>query len=127
VAAIDLPDLITMIGKELVDLSQAEAAPEEEKPKPAVPIKHSIRENEIVCLVCGKPKKMLKHHLATLHELEPQAYRAMFGLKDEHPLGGAGLCRVALGTDQEDWSWSQAEGDLTKENTAQTHGKKARQ
>ena len=86
VAATDLPDLIATVGKELTGLGQTPAEPEEEKPAPAVPIRRSVREDEIVCLVCGKPQKMLKRHLATRHELEPDAYRAMFGLKDDYPM-----------------------------------------
>ena len=86
VATTDLPDLIAMVGKELAGLGRRLTEPEEEKPTPAVPIKRSVREDEIVCLVCGKPQKMLKRHLATRHELEPDGYKAMFGLKDDYPM-----------------------------------------
>ncbi|NJO36366.1 MAG: MucR family transcriptional regulator [Rhizobiales bacterium] len=86
VAAIDLPALIATVGKGLASLGQTPAEPEEEKPTPAVSIKRSVTEDEIVCLICGKPQKMLKRHLATRHALEPDAYRAMFGLKDEYPM-----------------------------------------
>ncbi|MGI9486974.1 MAG: MucR family transcriptional regulator [Geminicoccaceae bacterium] len=86
VSATDLPDLIAMVGKGLVGLSQTPAEPEPEKPTPAVPIKRSVRPDDIVCLVCGKPQKMLKRHLATQHELTPDEYRRMFGLKDDYPL-----------------------------------------
>ncbi len=86
VASNDLPSLISTTGKELAGLGQRPAEPEEEKPTPAVPIKRSVREDAIVCLLCGKPQKMLKRHLATRHELEPNAYRALFGLKDDYPL-----------------------------------------
>ena len=86
VAATDLPDLTATVGKELAGLGQAPIEPEQEKPMPAVPIKRSVREDEIVCLVCGKPQKMLKRHLAIRHELEPNGYKAMFGLKDDYPM-----------------------------------------
>jgi predicted transcriptional regulator len=86
VAVNDLPDLIATVGKELAGLGQTPAEPEEEKPTPAVPIKRSVRDDEIICLVCGKPQKMLKRHLATRHELEPDSYKAMFGLKDDYPM-----------------------------------------
>jgi len=86
VAASDLPELITMVGRELAGLSHTPAEPEEEKPTPAVPIKRSVRDNEIVCLLCGKPQKMMKRHLATRHDLEPKAYRALFDLKDDYPM-----------------------------------------
>jgi predicted transcriptional regulator len=86
VAVNDLPALIATVGRELAELRREPAGLKEEKPKPAVPIKRSVRPDDIVCLVCGKPQKMLKRHLSTRHELTPDAYRAMFGLKDDYPL-----------------------------------------
>ena len=86
VAATDLPDLIATVGKQLTCLGEPSAEPEPEKPIPAVSIKRSVREDEIICLICGKPQKMLKRHLTTRHELTPDQYRAMFNLKDDYPL-----------------------------------------
>ncbi len=86
VATTDLPDLIAIVGKNLADLGQPQPEAKAEKPIPAVPIKRSVHDHEIICLVCGKPQKMLKRHLATQHELAPDEYRAMFGLKDDYPL-----------------------------------------
>ena len=86
VASTDLPTLIATVGKELAGLGRRPVEQEEAKPTPAVPIRRSVRPDDIVCLICGKPQKMLKRHLATRHELEPDAYRAMFGLKDDYPL-----------------------------------------
>ena len=86
VAATDLPSLIATVGEELAGLGQAPAEPIAEKPTPAVPIKRSVRPDQIVCLICGKPQKMLKRHLAARHELAPDEYRRMFDLKDDYPL-----------------------------------------
>ena len=86
VAMTDLSPLIATVGKELSGLGRAPAEPEDEKPKPAVSIKRSVRPDAIICLVCGKPQKMLKRHLMTQHDLTPDAYRALFGLKDDYPL-----------------------------------------
>jgi predicted transcriptional regulator len=80
----ELPGLITTVGKEVAGLGETPAEPEE--PTPAVPIKRSVREDAIVCLICGKPQKMLKRHLATRHEHTPDEYRVLFGLKDDYPL-----------------------------------------
>ncbi|MDH3665044.1 MAG: MucR family transcriptional regulator [Alphaproteobacteria bacterium] len=85
-AATDLPVLITTVGQQLAGLSQGSSEPVVEKPTPAVPIKRSVREDAIVCLVCGKSQRMLKRHLSTRHELTPDEYRATFGLKDDYPL-----------------------------------------
>jgi predicted transcriptional regulator len=86
VAITDLPVLISTVGQQLAGLGQEPTAPEQEKPKPVVPIKRSIREDGIACLICGKAQKMLKRHLAARHELTPDAYRGMFDLKDDYPL-----------------------------------------
>lgn len=85
VALSELPKLITTVGRELAGLGKAPAEIEE-KPKPFVPIKRSVRKEVIVCLVCGKAQKMLKRHLVARHELTPEAYRAMFDLKADYPL-----------------------------------------
>ncbi|MGH1484408.1 MAG: MucR family transcriptional regulator [Geminicoccales bacterium] len=37
-------------------------------------------------MICGKPRKRLTRHLATGHALAPDAYRALFELKDDDPL-----------------------------------------
>ncbi len=86
VAVNDLPVLIATVGQQLAGLRQEPTAPEEEKPKPAVPIKRSVQEDGIICLICGKSQKMLKRHLTTRHELTPDAYRSLFGLRDDYPL-----------------------------------------
>ena len=86
VAATDLPDLIAMVGKGLASLGQAEAAPEEEKPTPAVPIKRSVTPDHIVCLEDGKTLKMLKRHLKTRYDMTPDEYRKRWGLKDDYPM-----------------------------------------
>ena len=86
VAATDLPDLIAMVGKGLAGLGQAEAAPEEEKPTPAVPIKRSVTPDHIICLEDGKKLKMLKRHLKTRYDMTPDEYRQRWGLKDDYPM-----------------------------------------
>jgi len=37
-------------------------------------------------LICGNAQKMLRRHLANRHELTPEAYRAMFGLRADYPM-----------------------------------------
>jgi predicted transcriptional regulator len=86
VAVSDLPSLIATVGQQLATLGQVPIEKEEGEPKPVVPIKHSVRQHEIICLICGKGQKMLKRHLATQHDLIPDHYRAMFGLRDDYPL-----------------------------------------
>ena len=49
-------------------------------------VRRSIRPDHLICLVCGKPQKMLKRHLAIRHELTPAQYRERFGLKPDYPM-----------------------------------------
>ena len=84
IAAADLPSLITSVADQLGRLAQEHAEPV--KPKPAVPINRSVRKQGIVCLVCGQPQKLLKRHLAAMHDLTPEDYRDLFGLKRDYPM-----------------------------------------
>ena len=86
VASTDLPALIATVGKELAGLGQGPAAPPEEKPVPAVPIKRSVTPDYIVCLEDGKKLKMLKRHLKTSYDMTPDEYRRRWGLKDDYPM-----------------------------------------
>ncbi|MGI9449526.1 MAG: MucR family transcriptional regulator [Geminicoccaceae bacterium] len=86
VAATELPDLIATVGKELADLGQAPAEPEEERLVPAVPIKRSVTPDHIICLEDGKKLKMLKRHLKTRYDMTPDDYRRRWGLKDDYPM-----------------------------------------
>jgi predicted transcriptional regulator len=51
-----------------------------------VSLRRSIRPDHLVCLICGKPQKVLKRHLAARHELSPAEYRERFGLKPDYPM-----------------------------------------
>jgi predicted transcriptional regulator len=93
VGAGDMSSLITAVGAQLAVLSQ-DPAEEEAKPEPAVPIKRSVRQDAIVCLICGKRQKLLKRHLAVHHALEPDDYRAMFNLHADYPLVAPGYAAI---------------------------------
>ena len=49
-------------------------------------VRRSIGRDHLVCLACGKKQRMLKRHLATEHDLTPDAYREMFSLKPDYPM-----------------------------------------
>jgi predicted transcriptional regulator len=76
----DLAGLITAVANQLSRLGMTPAPVEVDRPGPAVPTRRSIQRDHLVCLVCGKPQKMLKRHLAARHELSPTEYRERFGL-----------------------------------------------
>ena len=65
-------------------------------------MRRSIRPDLLLCLVCGKPHKMLKRHLAVQHDLTPAQYRERFGLKPDYPMAAPNYAQqrreVALAT-----------------------------
>jgi predicted transcriptional regulator len=55
------------------------------KPKPFVSIKKSVTDDAIICLICGKPGKMIKKHLSMAHDVDEKGYREMFDLDEDYP------------------------------------------
>ena len=86
VTASELAGLITAVAGQLSKVGAEPEPPAEEKPEPAVSVRRSIRPDHLVCLVCGKPQKLLKRHLAVQHRLTPAGYRERFGLKPDYPM-----------------------------------------
>ena len=84
VSVSDLPEIITTVQASLRDVTKGESAPD--NPAPIVSVRRSVRKDHIVCLACGQKKKMLKRHLRVVHELSPDAYKALFELKPDYPL-----------------------------------------
>lgn len=79
-----LPALIQEVFR---TLSSVGAQPEVvEKPQPAVPVKKSVFGDYIICLEDGKKLKMLKRHLKTAYNLEPEQYRERWGLPPDYPM-----------------------------------------
>lgn len=85
VAVSDLPQLIQNVHSTLIALAAPEAEPEE-KLKPAVPIRQSVKPDYIVCLEDGRKLKMLKRHLMTAYGMTPDDYRAKWGLPADYPM-----------------------------------------
>ncbi len=79
----DLPGLIATVHETLAKLGTEEAAA---KPKPAVPLKQSVKPEYIVCLDDGKKLKMLKRHLRTAYNMTPDDYRKRWGLPSDYPM-----------------------------------------
>jgi predicted transcriptional regulator len=80
----ELPTLIRQVCETLSTVGKEPAQPV--KPEPAVPVKRSVFEDHIVCLVCGDNFKILKRHLQTDHNLSINAYREMFSLPHDYPM-----------------------------------------
>jgi predicted transcriptional regulator len=86
IAPTDLAMLISTVARELVKVGTPVELPAGEKPGPAVSVRRSIQPNHLICLVCGKPQKVLKRHLAVQHDLTPAQYRERFELKPDYPM-----------------------------------------
>ena len=85
VAVNDLPNLIQNVHSALSGISLSRSAPEP-RPDPKVPIRSSVKPDFIVCLECGKKQKMLKRHLTTNHDMNPDEYRQKWGLSNDYPM-----------------------------------------
>ena len=92
VALADVPALISSVSSTLRNLGVEEQAPE--APEPAVSIRRSVTDDQIICLMCGKAQKLLRRHLATAHELSPSEYRELFKLKDDYPMTAPSYARM---------------------------------
>jgi predicted transcriptional regulator len=91
IAVADLGDLIGAVGQALGPLGREQAEPA--KPEPAVPVRRSVHDDHLVCLVCGKQQKVLRRHLGVAHQLTPEIYREQFGLKPDYPMASSGYSR----------------------------------
>ena len=85
VATGDLPNLINDVHSALKRVG-APAAPERDKPEPAVPIKKSVTPDYIVSLFDGRKYKSLKRHIRTAHDMTPQQYREFWKLAPDYPM-----------------------------------------
>ena len=91
IATTDLGDLIGAVALALEQLGREKTEPA--KPEPAVPVRHSIRDEHLTCLVCGKQQSTLRRHLDVVHQLTPDAYREQFGLGADYPMTAPGYSR----------------------------------
>lgn len=90
VSTSDLASLIGSVGQNLTVLGNEEEAAANAPPKPVVAINRSVRKEYIICLLCGRTQKLLKRHLAGTHDLTPEDYRTLFGLKRDYPMVARG-------------------------------------
>jgi predicted transcriptional regulator len=91
IAPADLCDLIGAVSRALNGIGREQAEPA--KPEPAVSVRRSVRDDHLVCLVCGKQQKILRRHLDAAHQLTPQDYRELFGLRSDYPMAAPGYSR----------------------------------
>lgn len=88
--ASELPALVTDIHATLSGLvgkkSSGDGEADNEKQKPAVPIKKSLKPEILTCLECGLEFKSLKKHLRASHDMSPEEYRMKWGLPADYPM-----------------------------------------
>jgi predicted transcriptional regulator len=82
----DLGTLVSAVASELREVGTRIERAVDVKPEPAVPVRRSIGQDHLVCLVCGKKQKLLKRHVAVEHGLTPSQYRELFDLKPDYPM-----------------------------------------
>jgi predicted transcriptional regulator len=85
-AALELATLVRAVAGELRKVGLPPAEQERVRPEPVVPVQRSIASDHLVCLLCGKKRKLLKRHLAVEHGLSPAQYRDTFELKPDYPM-----------------------------------------
>lgn len=86
IPASELSKLITDVHAAIAGLKGMKGNSDEEKRDPAVPVRKSLRNDELVCLECGKAFKSIKRHLRAHHDLSPEEYRERWQLPASYPM-----------------------------------------
>lgn len=94
VPASDLPAIISSVHQALCAVGAGESAPQAVAPEPAVPVKKSIHPDFLVCLEDGRKFKSLKRHLRTRYGMNPDEYRAKWGLPSDYPMVAPNYARA---------------------------------
>jgi len=87
-----VPDLIRKVYETLADVEPMAAARSpngmESAPARSRSADHgeTVHADHLSCLECGLTMKMLKRHLATVHDLTPDEYRAKHNLAADYPM-----------------------------------------
>ena len=83
-----LSKLTHAVGQNLnkIQHGRTDGDPDAPAPMPAVKPNKSVTADHLICLECGRKKKMLKRHLKSTHDLTPEAYRAKYGLRADYPM-----------------------------------------
>lgn len=81
-----ISDVIEMVYATFSGLGEGSVEVKSEAQKPAVNPKRSVFPEYIVCLEDGKKLKMLKRHLRTTYKMNPDEYRAKWGLGPDYPM-----------------------------------------
>lgn len=94
IAMADLPGLILGVHTALTSESPSQDAMKAVPKEPAVPVRHSITPDYLVCLEDGRKFKSLKRHLRTKYNMRPEEYRAKWGLSKDYPMVAPNYARA---------------------------------
>ena len=92
VAAEELPALIRSVYTSLSN-ARGNAAREPEQ-EPAVPIKQSVRSDQVICLECALSFSMIRRHLQASHNLTVDQYRKKWKLSPAYPMVAPDYAKV---------------------------------
>ena len=95
VLAADIPSMVSSVYATLGGIAKGEPTPTAQKP--AVPIKKSVSDNELVCLEDGKHLTMLKRYLRTHYNMSPDQYRQKWDLPHDYPMVAPAYARLRSG------------------------------
>lgn len=85
VSVTEVAALVSAVYKAVAALGEAPgliAAP----PKPAVPVRASVKPDYLICLEDGRRVKMLKRYLYSRYNLTPAQYRTKWSLPPDYPM-----------------------------------------
>jgi predicted transcriptional regulator len=83
----ELPSLISDVHSALSGTTApAPSVIAAEKQKPAISVRKSVQDDQIICLECGGSFKSLKRHLTTHHNMTPEDYREKWELPVDYPM-----------------------------------------
>ena len=86
VPANQVPEVINTVYESLLSVSGSNRSSDNNRSKPAVPVRRSITPDHIICLEDGKKLKMLKRHLRAVYGLSPEEYRTKWNLPADYPM-----------------------------------------
>lgn len=85
IAAVDVSRLIESVYSALLKTGEPPVIKSPD-PKPAVPVRASIKHDYLICLEDGAKLKMLKRYLRTKFRMTPEEYRAKWNLPRDYPM-----------------------------------------
>lgn len=117
VSAGDLPMLIANVHRALAGLKAAPSG-NANLQQPAVPVRSSIKHDNLVCLGDGRKQKALERHLVASHAMTPAPHRDKWELPLDYPMVALGQSESRVEPAAERHSAGEMTGDQPTAGTA---------